>query len=115
MSTEIHTLDWPVLDDGSIRIKTTPWCHVDICLMLTNVRICEKSLGSQYASKRGWCYTGANRQEALVRAVGAALAWDGNPDTEPQGWIKEVTSRRVRPSGDPGREYRGAWRTGDGP
>ena len=112
MSIRTHAPDWPVLDDGRIRVKTTPWCHVDIRLMLTNARICETPLDNEYG--RGWCYPGATLQEALMRAAGAALAWDGGPDTEPEGWIKEVTSRRVRPGGDPAREYHGPWRP-DGP
>ncbi len=115
MSTETHALDWPVLDDGRIRVKTTRWCHLDIRLMLTNARICETPLDDENVYERGWCYIGATLQEALVRAAGAALAWDGNPDTEPEGWIKEVTSQRVRPGGDPAREYRGPWRVGDNP
>lgn len=109
MTADAQPMDWPILDDGRIRVKTTPWCHVDIRLMLTNVRICETPLHNEDVYERGWCFTGRSHDEALVRAVGAALAWDGSPDTEPEGWIKEVTSQRVRPDGDPARESRGAW------
>lgn len=112
---EIQSPDWPVLDDGRIRVKSTPWCHVDIRLMFFNARICETPLDNDYVCERGWCYTGATLQEALLRAAGAALEWDGGPDTEPQGWIKEVSSQRKRPGGDPAREYRGPWRLTDGP
>jgi len=99
-----------VLGDGRVRVKTTPWCHVDVRPMLFNARICETPLDNENVYGRGWCFAGATSTEALMRAVGAALAWEGSPDTEPDGWIKETSSQRVRPDADPAREYRGPWR-----
>lgn len=47
-----------------------------------------------------WCYPLAEV------AVAAASAWDGNaPSTEPDGWIKHVTTGRRRPDGDATKEY----------
>lgn len=56
---------------------------------------------------RGWCYAQED-QDAFVHlltVLAAAIAWDGGADTEPQGWIKEVTTGRRRPNGDPDSEY----------
>lgn len=38
---------------------------------------------------RGWCYQGKG-SEAFHRTVAAALAWGGNADGEPSGWIKRA-------------------------
>lgn len=101
---------WKVLEDGRIRVRTTTWCHIDLRVMFFNTRICETPLDNDGVYNRGWCYTASTPVLALIHAAGAALAWDGHPDTEPEGWIKETTSRRLRPDGDPAREYEGDWR-----
>ena len=55
---------------------------------------------AKYGYEDRWCYP-----QATV-AVAAASAWDGNaPWTEPQGWIKHVTTGRRRPDGDASKEY----------
>lgn len=50
--------------------------------------------------EKHWCY------ETCGEAVRGALEWDGkHPDSEPQGWIRDPYTARVRPGGDPAREY----------
>jgi hypothetical protein len=70
-------------------------------MLLGNHRVVETDLRCPLSYNRGWCYSG---QGARMLAILAALAWDGSPDTEPTGWIKEITSGRCRPDGDPERE-----------
>lgn len=100
--TAVDLLAGAVPIEGGWRIKTTEWCHVDVLVMLGgNHRIVETDLAYPVQYSRGWCYTGWN---ARTVAVLAALVWDGRPDTEPDGWIKEVASGRCRRDGDPAQE-----------
>lgn len=46
-----------------------------------------------------WCY------QSLAQARAALSAWDGEPGTEPTGWIRHPLSGRRRPDGDPALEY----------
>lgn len=70
-----------------------------------NLRIVETY--DMYSVGRGWCYAVGDQEPFLhlITVMAAALAWDGGEDTEPEGWIKETTTGRRRPNGDPDREY----------
>lgn len=113
MDTETPTLADVVAGilpiEGGWRVKTTEWCHVDVLVMMGgNHRLVETDLKYPVQYERGWCYRGpAARTTALL----AAMVWDGRPDTEPEGWIKEVKSNRCRRDGDPEQETIG-WQPG---
>lgn len=46
-----------------------------------------------------WCY------DTIEQARAALEAWNGEHDTEPQGWHRHPTTGRRRPDGDAAREY----------
>lgn len=55
---------------------------------------------AKYGYEDRWCYPHG------PDAIRAASQWDGNaPLTEPDGWIKHVTTGRRRPNGDKTKEY----------
>lgn len=95
-----------VLPGVGWRVRTTPRCHIDVWAMaFGNLRIVETR--DDLSVGRGWCYAQGDRRplEHLLGVIAAALAWDGEEDTEPDGWIKEVGTGRRRPEGDATREY----------
>lgn len=47
----------------------------------------------------GWCY------DSFLFALLGAAAWDPDEETEPQGWVKHVSTGRRRPNGDASQEY----------
>lgn len=95
-----------VLPGVGWRVKTTPGGHVEVWRMaFGNLRIVEHYGNCDLG--RGWCYAQGDHPpfEHLLRVIAAAIAWDGGENTEPDGWIKEVTTGRRRPNGDASREY----------
>ena len=52
---------------------------------------------SGYADR--WCFTD------YAKARAALDAWDGEEDTEPQGWHRHPPTGRRRPDGDASKEY----------
>lgn len=83
--------------DGGWRIKTSAdgTHHVDVLLMLFNARIALTPVDDPTYHVRHWCYAG-NDFASLLRAIGAALAWDGSLDSEPDGWNKNGQTREWR-------------------
>ena len=75
--------------DGGVRIKATDAYHIDVLTMLYNFRIVTTPKAAPLVWDRGWCYFG-NDEATFVRAVLAALAWDGSDDSEPAGYDKRV-------------------------
>ena len=80
------------VDDWGIRVKDTPHGAVYVCRMITTWRIQQvrdpENLWT--AAHRAWCYPSSDLVGALVRA----MMWDGEPDTEPSGWLKSVYDGR---------------------
>ena len=75
--------------DGGWRIKTNNagTHHIDVLAMAFNYRIALTPIDRPYEYDRHWCYAGHDRT-TLLRTFLAALAWDGDPNTEPDGWNK---------------------------
>jgi hypothetical protein len=71
---------------------------ITVMLMLFGYRICIGD-GLLFFTD-GWCYP-LDLGQAFVMA--AAKAWDGNGDP-PDGWIKQLSTGRLRAGGDPARE-----------
>lgn len=54
--------------------------------MILNWRISE--IDGPHSYGRHWCYTGIG-EDTFLRALEALKAWDCDPDSEPEGWIKK--------------------------
>lgn len=65
--------------------------EIHLSCMLVNWRICESDRYSA-TYRRHWCFAGTG-VETFTRAVKALAAWDGDPDTEPAGWVKTWDGR----------------------
>lgn len=86
--------------DGGWRVKTNDagTHYIDIMVMIPNYRIATTPVDDPWFMDRHWCYAGRSLQ-TLVRAVGAAMAWDGAEDTEPEGWNKNGQTQEWREPG----------------
>lgn len=89
--------------DGGWRIKTNDagTHYIDILGMIFNYRIALTPIAQPLETDRHWCYAGRGI-DTLLRVFAAAYAWDGNPDTEPEGWNKSGQTGEWRP---PAEEY----------
>jgi hypothetical protein len=76
--------------DGGFGIKDTRYGAIAVNRMIFNWRIVRHSTPLTY--DRGWCYFGTDLA-TLLRAVDAALKWDGADDTAPIGYDKDVFAR----------------------
>lgn len=72
--------------------------QISVVQMIFSRRIC---IGGPYCYDDGWCYP---NDLGLLFVVAAAEEWDGEGDP-PDGWIKQVSTGRRRPDGDPAREF----------
>lgn len=98
-------LDVRVIDRGDpaacgyagFRLKDTPWCEVHVYRMLLNWRVATLAHGHRLhpVPERYWCYADAG-QDTLLAAARAVAAWDGSPDTEPDGWVKNGQTGELR-------------------
>jgi hypothetical protein len=99
-----------VPEEGAWCMKVTEWGHhLHVRRMIPpNWRLVVVASHNEWdGCLRAWCYSGASDDLAKATALLAARAWDGDPATEPEGWVKQawpVTGRR-RPDGDAVREY----------
>lgn len=83
--------------DGGYRIKDTGTAYIDVMWMAFNWRVVRSYKdGSGY--DRGYCYFG-NDVVAMLRAIDAALDWDGADNTDPPNWDKNVMTGKY---GNPG-------------
>lgn len=74
--------------DGGFKMVKPNGRDVFVLRMLYNWRVARDDL-YKFGYDRGWCYYG-NDVITLLRAVKAALDWDGGDDTEPVGWDKNA-------------------------
>lgn len=81
--------------DGGLRVKETETGWVDVMRMIFNWRITRTPKAMPETFDRGWCYYGTGHG-VLLRAVRAALEWDGGDDTEPPGWDKNAMTGEYR-------------------
>lgn len=82
-----------LMDDGRV---------IDVKPQFYNTLVCISASMMTGAWDNGWEY------EDTMPAIVAAVVWaaDGaRPGTEPAGWIRNPTTGRRRPNGDPAREY----------
>ncbi|MCK2245238.1 MULTISPECIES: hypothetical protein [unclassified Crossiella] len=82
------------LDDGRFRVKITEFGYVDVSTDLTGAKITDSSIEDGDTYRRHWKYYGHSRQLALLQALAAAEEWDGQPGTEPDGWVTASDGRR---------------------
>lgn len=75
--------------DGGFRVKQTPTHYIDVMRMIYNWRVCRTPKARAYTFDRGWCYFGTDGI-TLLKAVGAALEWDGADATTPAHWDKNA-------------------------
>lgn len=74
--------------DGGFLIKEADGEQVIVLYtMIFSFRIVRTDGPSGY--DRAWCYYGKDLI-TLIRAVQAALDWDGADDTSPEGWDKDA-------------------------
>jgi len=73
--------------DGGFRVKETETHWVDVNRMIFNWRVARMPKAEERSYDRHWCFAGTGFP-ALVRAVQAAVEWDGGDRTEPEGWNK---------------------------
>lgn len=71
------------------RVKSTASHHIDILGMIYNFRIVTTPRDCELVWDRGWCYFGRD-EGTFIRAVLAAMAWDGSDESEPLGFDKRV-------------------------
>lgn len=82
---------------GGFRIGETETHYIDVVRKLYSWRIVRSAKSSPATYDRGYCYFGSDGP-TLIKAVIAALAWDGGDDTEPEGWNKNVFTQEWRES-----------------
>lgn len=71
---------------------------VSVLQMIYSRRI---TIGTGLFYDDGWCYP---NDLGVPFVLAAAEDWDGDGDP-PHGWIKNVSTGRFRPGGDPTKEY----------
>lgn len=96
LSAIMGTMIVPI--DGGFRVKQTETHWIDVLEMLFNWRVVRTPKARPLTWDRGWHYAGGGL-DGLLRAVAAAVLWDGADDTEPEGWIKNVLTGERRPPG----------------
>lgn len=75
--------------EGGYRIKTVGSHHIDALFMLFGtVRIVETPVDFPFVYDRFWDFPDA------IMALVAAYEWDGEPGTEPAGWVRAWDGRR---------------------
>lgn len=74
---------------GGLRVKETETAWVDVMRMIYNWRVVRVLKDSPETVDRAWCYYGTDIA-TLLRAVEAAIAWDGGDGTAPAGWDKDA-------------------------
>jgi hypothetical protein len=76
-----------VPSDGGFLVKETETHRVYVNRMIFNWRVARTPKDCEWSYDRHWCFAGTSFP-ALVRAVQAAVEWDGGDRTEPEGWNK---------------------------
>lgn len=96
-SDESYDLD-PALTPFGVRVKSTRHGWVVLTRQLFNWRINDcrndplQGVPTEFSGIiRAWCYGGTN---SMLTSLLAAVAWSGQPDTEPSGWMKSVMDER---------------------
>lgn len=80
----------PLDDDAAgFRIKETPTHYIDVVPMIYNWRVIRVPKACPLTVDGAWCYYGT-QINSLLRAVAAAVAWDGTGN--PAGWDKNATT-----------------------
>ena len=91
---------WPdlALDDIGYLVKGTGTHLVHVIPMIFNWRVARTPRDDDLSGPdRAWCYYGTDAG-VFVRAVLAAMAWDGGDATSPAGFDKDaMTGRYARP------------------
>lgn len=87
--------DDPTAAGDRVLRTRKPDCTVDIHRMIASWRVSVITGRMRLAPSRYWCYAGTG-QKALLRAVLAVAAWDGSPDTEPEGWTRNGQTEERR-------------------
>lgn len=91
-ASEYHTFQYTPPD------STWPFVHVS--RMIFNWRLSEYDGYMAYG--RFWCFGGVSTM-TFAAALNQLAIWQGNPATEPQGWIKSWNSKQagrlVQPAG----------------
>lgn len=75
--------------DGGFRVKETGTSWIDVTRMIFNWRVSRTPKDAPWSYDRSYCYFGTDYL-TLLRAVRAALEWDGADDSDPPGWDKNV-------------------------
>lgn len=75
--------------DGGFRVKETETSVIDVQRMIFNWRVSRTPKADLDYYDRAYCYYGTSVL-VLLRAVSAALEWDGADDTDPVGWDKNA-------------------------
>lgn len=73
--------------DGGFLVKETPTHFISVHRRIFNWRLGRTPKDSPNYYDRAYCYYGTDFV-TLLRAVGAAVEWDGADDTEPEGFDK---------------------------
>jgi hypothetical protein len=73
---------------NGFHIKTVGGRDIHVLRMLYNWRVCRTD-GTPYGYDRTWCFYGTD-MVTFLRAVTAAVEWDGGDDTSPVGWDKNA-------------------------
>lgn len=88
--SELHRTeitDW----EGGYLLKQTETHNIGVIRMLYNWRVVRQPKNLPETLDRAWCFYGTD-VSVLLRAVGAALEWDGADDSAPEGWDKNATT-----------------------
>lgn len=94
-TSDIAEIGTPI--DGGWRIKEndTGTHYIDVMVMAFNYRITLTPIAMPYVHDEYWCYAGRTQAD-LLRTVAAAYAWNGDPNTEPDGWNKNGQTKEWR-------------------
>ena len=92
LAAQLSTLhDTPIVpcEDGIVgfRVGETPTHWIEVHEMLFNFRLVRIPKAHPLTIDGGWCYYGT-RAVSLLRAISAAVAWDGVG--RPAGWDKDA-------------------------
>lgn len=86
---EAHGVELAPIEGGfHVKPAAVEGLCIDVMRMIFNWRVV-RSDHTHWFMDRGWCYQGTGRA-TFLRALGAAIAWDGADNTQPTGWIKRA-------------------------
>lgn len=85
------------VDAGLVFMYEPPnedWPQIAIVRMIWNWRIAEVEIPGYTYGPRYWCYRGTDTR-VFLQAATALAEWKGDPQSEPQNWIKAWDGRRA--------------------